>query len=116
MSCCSPLKYFIQVFKAMHALGASAQLAGRLRAAQQQHAEDRRFRAGKVKDLLQAVFILCHSTLGAARHSRQLLVAQVAQRQPDRLFVKVRYRLAIVLLVAGVDQRIRVKAGSSRAW
>jgi hypothetical protein len=38
-----------------------------------------------------------------------VLVAQVAQHQPHGFFVKVRHRLAIVLLVAGIDQRIQGK-------
>ena len=102
-----PAQHFVQVFKAMHALGASAQFAGRLRASQQQHAQDRRFRAGKVEYLLQAMLILGHASVCAAGGTGQPLVTQVAQRQPDGFFVKVRYRLAIVLLVAGIDQRIQ---------
>src|SRR5262249_50678849 len=42
----------------------------------------------------------------AAGGPGQALVTQVAQRQAHGLFVKVRDRLAIVLLVAGVDERV----------
>jgi len=55
---------------------------------------------------MHAMLVLGHAPIGAAGRTSQPLVAQVAQRQSDCFFVKVRYRLAIVLLVAGVDQRV----------
>src|SRR5215831_13204506 len=75
-------EHFVQVFKAVHAFRATAQLARCLWAAQQEHAQDRRLRSSEVEDLLQAVLILGDPAVSAAGGSSQPLVTQVAQRQP----------------------------------
>src|SRR5450759_1501891 len=63
--------YLGQVVEGKHALAASPQLAGSLRAAQQQNAQDGGFAAGEIVGLLQPVLILRHPAVGAADGARQ---------------------------------------------
>jgi hypothetical protein len=97
------------VLEAVHTLGAATQFARRLRATQQQHANQGGLGAGEVKDLLQPVLIFGDAAIGAAGRAGQPLLAHVPQCQADGFFVKTRYRLAIVLLIAGIDQSIQRK-------
>ena len=61
--------HFVEIFQAMHALAASAQLARSLRPAQQQGAEQSVLAPAKVQNLAHAVFKARHPSLGP-RHYR----------------------------------------------
>ena len=91
----------------MHAFGASAKLAGRLRTAQQEDAEDGGLSAGEVEHFLQAMLVFGDAAVGTTRRSGQILVVQVVERLTHRRFVERHDRVAIVFLVAGVDQRVQ---------
>ena len=62
------------------ALGALLQLAGRLRAAEQEHAEQRRLRPVELERLLGDVAVLDHALAGGLHPARQLLLAQRVER------------------------------------
>ena len=65
--------HLVEIFQMMHALAASSQLARRLRAAQQQCAEQGALAPAKIQDLAHAMLKAGHSSLGP-RHSRQSLL------------------------------------------
>ena len=90
----------------IHPLRATAEFAGSLRTAEQQHTHDGDFAAVEVEDLLQAVLVFRDAAVGAARGAGHALLLQGHQRFADSAFVQRHHRVAVVLLVAGVDQSI----------
>src|SRR5581483_6754597 len=68
--------HLVEVFEAVHAFGAPAQLAGRLRSPKQEHAEDGDLAAGEVVNLLQTVLVFGYATVSSARWSGQPLGLQ----------------------------------------
>ena len=99
-------QHFTDLVKAVHPLGASTQFARRLRAAQQQHADQRSLRAAEIERLAQPMLVLGHAAIGAARAAGKAQILKAVQSLAHRIFVEVRHRLAVRALVARVDQRI----------
>ena len=58
--------YVVEGFEVVHAVGAAAEFAGSLRAAEEEHADYGDFAAVEVEDFLQAVFELGDAAVGAA--------------------------------------------------
>jgi hypothetical protein len=100
---------FGSLFEVAEALGAIAQFAGSLRATKEQFAKDGGFAAGEVEDLLQMVLVFGHAAIGAARWASELLVFETAERVTDLILLEMHHRLTAILLVAGVDKRVKRK-------
>ena len=96
----------VEGFEVIHAVGAAAEFAGSLRAAQQEHADDCDLAAVEVEDFLQAVFELGDAAVGAAGRAGEALFLQRGQGVANGGFVERHDRVAIVFLVAGVDQGV----------
>ena len=96
-----------QVFEMMHALGASAKFARSLRTSQQQHAKNGGFATREIEDLLQAMFVFGDPAIGAAGRASEPFSLEGIQRLPDRVFVQIHHRIAIIFLVARIDQRVQ---------
>ena len=99
--------HIFESFKMVHAIGAAAEFSGRLRAAKQQDADDGDLAAVEIEDLLQAVLELRHAAVGAAGGSGEALFLQGRESVANCRFVERHHRLAIVLLIAGIDQRVQ---------
>ncbi len=100
----------------MHALGASAEFAGRLRAAQQQDAEDGDFVAIEIESFLEAVFVLGDAAVRSADGADQGLAVERVQGLANGGFVESHDGIAVRFLVAGIDEGVqgeRVVFGSS---
>ena len=93
--------------EAVHPLGPSAQLAGGLGAAQQQHTEQRRLGAAEVEGLAQPVLVLGDAAVCRARAARQALVFEAVQGLAHLFLIKVHHRLAVRALVTGVYERVK---------
>ncbi len=91
------------LFKGEDALGAGAQLAGSLGAAQQQDAEDGGLGAGEVERFLDGVFVFWYAG-GVAGLPGESSAGKRVQRSAHSVFVERHDRLAVVFLVAGVDE------------
>jgi hypothetical protein len=92
--------------EAEDALGAAAKLAGGLRTAEQERAEDSGLASGKVEDFLEALLILGNAAVCVARGAGELLVFETVQCEADRIFIELHEGGSIVLLIACVDQGI----------
>jgi len=102
-------------FEVVHALGAAAEFAGSLWAAEKEDADDGDFTAIEVEDLLQAVLELGHAAVGAAGGSGHAFFLERGEGIADGLFVEGHDGIPIVFLIAGVDQGVegkRVVVGS----
>jgi hypothetical protein len=100
----------------MHALGARAEFAGRLRAAQQQDAEDGNFVAVEVEGFLKAVLILGDAAVRGADGTDERLAVEGMQRVANGGFVEIHDRFTVRFLVTGVEESVqgkRVVLGSS---
>ena len=75
-------KDFANLVEAVQSLSPAAQLAGSLRAAQEQHADQRRLRAAEVEGLAQPVLVLGDAPVSGARAAGQLQLFQ-PMRAPD---------------------------------
>ena len=96
----------VERFEVVHAVGAAAEFAGSLRSAEKQDADDGDFAAVEVEDFLQAVFELGDAAVGAAGGAGQAFFLQRGEGVADGGFVERHHRVAIVFLVAGVDQGV----------
>src|SRR5215831_874126 len=92
--------------KGVKALGAAAQLAGSLRAAQEQDANQRRFRPAEIEGLAQPVLEFTYAAVRIARASCKSLVFEPMQCLAHLILVEVHHRLAVRALVAGIDQPV----------
>lgn len=99
--------HVVEAIKSVHSLGTSTEFSRCLRAAQQEHTQDRNFRTREVEDLLQTVLVLGHAAFSAASRSGQAPVLQRTEGAADCVFVERHNRLTIVLLIARVHQRIQ---------
>ena len=102
-------------FEVIHAVGAAAEFAGSLRSAEKKDADDGDFAAVEVEDLLQAVFEFGDAAVGSAGRAGHAFFLQRGERVADGGFVEGHHRVAIIFLVAGVDQSVereRVVVGS----
>jgi hypothetical protein len=98
-----------QVVEWMHALGAGAEFAGSLRAAQQQNAENGDFVTIEVEGFLETVLVLGDAAVRGADITDQGLSVQRMQSLADGGFVEIHDRIAVRFLVAGVDQGVQGK-------
>ena len=107
----------LEVDKGVETLGALADLADGLGAAQQQHAEDGLLALGQVGKLVpEGVLALRDAGAGLVHENGEFLVAQALHRLLDRVGAEVDNRLAVARLVAGrveavEGQRILVRSG-----
>ena len=90
----------------MHAVGAAAQLAGRLRAAEEQQAEDGGLVAAEVEDGAYAVLVARGST-GVAGGGDEFEVLQLVEGSADLVFGEAHDGIAAGSLVACIDQRVK---------
>jgi len=95
-----------EIIERMHAFGAGAKFAGRLRTAQEQNAEDSDFVAIEVKGLLEAVFVFGDAAVRGTDGADEGLPVQRMQRLPDGRFVEVHGGFAVGFLVAGIDEGV----------
>ncbi len=96
-----------QVVEWMHTLGAGAELAGGLRAAQQQDAEDGDLVTIKVEGFLEAMLVLGDAAVGGADGTNEGLSVQGMQGLADGGFVEIHDRIAVRFLVTGVDEGVQ---------
>ena len=101
--------HVVESLEAVHALGAATELSRRLRATQEQHAQNGGLAPVEVKNLLQTVLVLGDAAIGAAGRSREVVSVQCIERLPHRVFIQIHHRFAVVLLVARVNQRVQRK-------
>ncbi len=92
----------------MHAFGAAAEFAGRLRAAEKEFADDGGFGAREIENFGEAMFVFGDAAV-AAGGAGEHLIAERAESGADRIFVECHERIAIRFLVAGVDERVERK-------
>ena len=90
----------------VHALGAASELAGRLRAAQEEDANERGLGAAEVECFAQPMFIFGDAPVGGACAPGEAIVFEAMQGVAYRIFIEIHDRLAVGALVAGVDQRV----------
>jgi len=98
--------HFAEFIEVMHALSTAAQLARRLRAAQQEFAHNGGFAAIEVEGVLKAMLIFGDASIGGADGAHQGVVLQNAKRGMDGVALKIHDWIAIGFLIARVDQRI----------
>ncbi len=96
----------VETFEAIHAFGATAELSGSLRAAKEKHAEHGDLAAIEIENFLQAVLVLGHAAVGPAGGTGETFFLQRGQGVGDGIFPKSHHRVAIVFLIAGVDQGV----------
>jgi len=104
-----------EVVERMHAFGAGAELAGCLRAAQQQNAEDGDLVTIKVEGFLKAMLVLGDAAVRGTDGTDEGLSVQGMQGLADGGFVEIHHGIAVRFLIAGVDesvQRKRIVLGS----
>jgi len=93
-----------EFFEAEHAFGAPAELTGSLRAAQQKDADDGCLGAREIENFLKVVLVLRNPRVGAASRARETEIMQCAECVPDGVLIEVHHGLAVVLLIAGIDE------------
>ena len=98
--------YVVEGFEVVHAVGAAAEFAGSLRSAEQQDTDDGDFAAIEIEDFLQAVFEFCDAAVGAAGGTGHAFFLQASESVADCGFVEGHHRVAVVFLIAGVDQGV----------
>ena len=99
----------VQIVERMHALGTSAKLAGSLRAAQEQDAQNGDFVAIEVEGFLEAVFVFGDAAVRGADGADQGLPVERMQGLADGGFVESHDGIAIRFLVAGVGESVEGK-------
>jgi hypothetical protein len=87
----------------VHAVGAAAEFAGSLRAAEEQDAEDGDFAAVEVEDFLEAMFVFGDAAIGSTGGTGEAFFLERVQGFADGLLVEVGDRFTIVFLIAGID-------------
>jgi len=96
-----------EIVEGVHALGARAKFAGRLRTAQEQDAENGDFVAVKVEGFLEAVFILGDAAVRGANGADEGLLVQRMERLADGGFVQIHGGFSVRFLVAGIDEGVQ---------
>ena len=107
--------HILQRLKAIHPLRAAAKLSRSLRTSQQQNAQDRDLPAVEVEYFLQTMFVFRNPAIGASGGSSKALFLKRTERVADGTFVQRHHRIAVIFLIAGVDQcieRQRIVVGS----
>jgi hypothetical protein len=103
-----------EIVELVEAVGAGAELAGRLRTAEKQDAEESDLVAMKIVDVLKAVLELGDAAVGGGGAGEAVLI-QRRESLADSVFVEGHDRVAIGFLVAGVEDGVegqRVVFGS----
>jgi len=77
-----------QIFEGVHSFGAAAEFAGRLRAAEEEFAEDGGFGAREIESIGQAMLVFGHAAIAAGGASEELL-AERAEGAADSVFVEI---------------------------
>ena len=95
-----------QIVETMHALGAGAKLAGSLRPAEEQDAEDSDFVAVEIEGLLKTMLILGDAAVRGADGTDQGLAVEGVEGLADGSFVEVHDGIAVRFLVAGVEEGV----------
>ncbi len=83
-----------EVVKSIEAIGAGAKLAGSLRTAEKQDAEQSDLVAVKIENLREAVFELGDAAIGCSG-TREALLIERMERAANGVFVEVHYRITI---------------------
>ena len=97
-----------EIVELIEAIGAGAEFAGSLRAAEKEHAEQGDFVAVEIEDFREAVFELGDAAVGGSR-ACQALLAQRMERAADGVFVEIHDWIAIRFLVGGVQDGVQRK-------
>ncbi len=98
----------------VHPIRAAAEFAGSLRSPEKKDADYGDFAAVEVEHFLQAVFELGHTAISSAGWACETLLLQCAEGMVHGFFVQGHHWIAIIFLVAGVDQ-IRLCSGQTFA-
>ncbi len=104
----------VQVFERIKPIGAGAKFAGRLRAAEEQDADQGGFVAMEVEDVGEAMLVFGDAAVGGGGAGEALFGERV-EGAADGLFVEIHDGLAIGFLVGGVLKSVqgeRVVVGS----
>ena len=96
----------VESLKMIHAVRAAAEFARSLRPAEQKNADDCDFAAIEVEDFLQAVFELGDAAVRAAGRACHAFFLQRTERLADGFFIEAHHRIAIIFLIAGVNQGV----------
>ena len=97
-----------EIVELIEAIGAGAEFAGSLRAAEKEHAEQGDFVAVEIEDFREAVFELGDAAVGGGRACEALL-AQRMERAADGVFIEIHDWIAIRFLVGGVQDGVQRK-------
>ena len=97
----------VEGLEVVHAVGAAAEFSGSLGSAKEKDAEDGNLATIEVEDFLEAVLVLGDAAIGAAGRASETLLLQRGERIRNRIFVEEHYGLAIIFLIASVDQRVQ---------
>jgi hypothetical protein len=105
----------IEIVEGVHALGARAEFAGGLRAAEEQHADQGGLVPMKVEDVGEAVLVFRNAAVGGGG-AGQTLLGQSVESAADGVFIEVHHGVAVRFLIGGVLERVerqRVIVGCS---
>src|SRR3989475_12968133 len=103
-----------EIVEGVHPLGARAEFAGRLGAAQEQDTENGDFVAIEVEGFLQAVLVLGDAAVRGADGADEGLLAQRMERLADGRFVEIRGGFPVRFLVASIDEAVQGERGIFR--
>src|SRR5690348_3103492 len=95
----------VQILERMHALGTTAQLAGCLRAAEEEFAKNGGLWPSKIKCVREAMFVLRDATI-CAGGTREPVGIQSAECLLNFALRHTHVRIAVGLLVTGVHERV----------
>ena len=98
---------FADFVEAVEAVGAAAELAGGLWAAQEQDADQRGFGAGEVEGFAEPMLVFSDAAIGAAGSASKTVVFKTAQGEADFLVIEAHDWLAVAGLVTGVEQGVQ---------
>jgi hypothetical protein len=97
--------YGVEVVELVEALGAGAEFAGRLRAAEEKDTEQGDFVAMEIEDFVQAMLEFGDASIGGGGAGQAVLVEGV-NGTADGVFVEGHDRIAIGFLIAGVEEGV----------
>jgi hypothetical protein len=97
----------VEGFEAVHAFGTAAEFAGSLRAAEEKHAENGDLAAIEVENFLEAVLVFGDAAVGTAGWTGETFFLKRGERVTDGIFIEGRHGIAIIFLIAGVDQSVQ---------
>jgi hypothetical protein len=95
----------VEIVELVQALGAGAEFAGRLRAAEKEHAEQGDFVAMEIVGVLEAMLELGDATVGGGG-ARKAVLIQRMEGLANGIFVEGCDGVAVRFLVAGVEESV----------